>query len=75
MQHDWVASTLGHGEPMCSREIDEEMFCDEDEDYDESEDCGRWNNGHLTSQCRLAGSEWCDWSCPVGLPRRIANRR
>lgn len=45
-------------------EIDEEMFCDEEQDL--SAECGRWNNGSLTRQCRLAGSEWCDWDCPIG---------
>jgi hypothetical protein len=45
-------------------EIDEEMFTDEDEDL--SAECGRWNGGKLTRQCRLAGTEWCDWDCPIG---------
>jgi hypothetical protein len=45
-------------------EIDEQMFTDEDEDT--SEECGRWNDGKLTRQCRLAGTEWCDWDCPIG---------
>lgn len=46
--------------------IDDEMLSevDGDEEYDESEDCGRWNDGRLTRQCRLAGTEWCDWCCP-----------
>lgn len=47
-------------------EIDEEMFCDDDEEDDQSAECGRWNGGYLTRQCRLAGSEWCDWDCPIG---------
>jgi hypothetical protein len=47
-------------------EIDEQMFDDEDED-DQSAECGRWNNGSLTQQCRLAGTEWCDWDCPIGI--------
>lgn len=114
MQHDWIPSTLGHGETMCRRcfitnreaaalgltnscdvpppapesnndnkqapvvawsqdRIDDELseineaFDDEDEP-DGWDDCGRWNNGHLTAQCRRAGSEECDWSCPIGLP-------
>lgn len=45
-------------------EIDEEMLCNEDDDM--SAECGRWNGGHLTQQCRLAGTEWCDWGCPIG---------
>jgi hypothetical protein len=42
----------------------------DDDDFEEDDDpgaeCGRWNNGRLTRQCRLAGSEWCDWDCPYG---------
>lgn len=102
MQHDWIPSTLGHGETMCRRcfvtnreavalgisntcdvppkpapasndnaawsqeQIDYEMLSHEqEEEYDESEDCGRWNGGGLSKQCRLAGTEWCDWCCPL----------
>lgn len=35
-------------------------------------DCGRWDQnapGGLTKHCRLAGTEWCDWECPIGMPR------
>ena len=47
--------------------IDEELSSEIDEgEDDESAECGRWNNGHLTRQCRLAGTEWCDWDCPIG---------
>lgn len=96
MQHDWVKSTLGHGETMCSRcsitnreaaalgvtnkcdvaaqeFIDANTIVDDDdgdEEYDLSEDCGRWNDGRLSSQCSKAGSEECDWVCPIGLPSR-----
>lgn len=45
-------------------EIDEDAFVDDEED--DGDECGRWNNGRLTRQCRLAGTEWCDWSCPIG---------
>lgn len=106
MQHDWIKSTLGHGETMCSRcfitnreaavlgvsnscdvlppkpkavndnatqeAIDAACIHDDDasdEEYDASEDCGRWNNGRLSKQCSKAGSEECDWECPIGLPR------
>lgn len=37
-----------------------------DEDCME-EECGRWMNGRLSGQCMLAGTEWCDWECPIGL--------
>jgi hypothetical protein len=44
---------------------------DEDgEDDDAAEECGRWHNGKLSPQCRKAGSEECDWVCPIGLERR-----
>lgn len=46
----------------------DQFFDDEDDDEDDREaDCGRWINGRLGSQCRLAGTEWCDWQCPIGL--------
>lgn len=39
---------------------------DDDEDYDEDEgaldDCGMTPDG----TCMLAGTEWCDWHCPLG---------
>lgn len=28
-------------------------------------DCGRWRNGVLTDSCMLAGTEDCDWECPL----------
>ena len=40
------------------------------DEYDEGEECGRWNNGTLTTQCENAGTEFCDWICPIGLPHR-----
>lgn len=40
---------------------------DEDDDFGFGEDdCGRWLNGKLSDQCRLAGTEDCDWECPIG---------
>jgi len=46
----------------------------EDDDDDElgftEDDCGRWVNSKLSDQCRLAGTEDCDWECPVRLPGR-----
>lgn len=52
-------------------------YCDaweEQEEVDEEDiqeaECGRWDNGALVSSCRLAGTEWCDWECPIGLSRR-----
>lgn len=42
----------------------------EEDDNDGWDECGRWDNGTLTMQCSKAGSEECDWHCPIGLPRR-----
>ncbi|MCK1693673.1 hypothetical protein [Bradyrhizobium sp. 144] len=42
----------------------------EDDEDDREADCGRWRNGQLVSQCLLAGTEWCDWHCPIGIPVR-----
>lgn len=42
---------------------------DDDNELDMEAQCGRWDNGALTSQCRLAGTEWCDWECPIGIGR------
>ena len=43
---------------------------DEPDDDDLEEECGRWLDGRLSSQCSLAGTEWCDWECPIGLEWR-----
>lgn len=52
---------------MDQDQIDSETLSDEDEeDGDLSAECGRWDNGRLVPQCRLAGTEWCDWDCPIG---------
>lgn len=37
----------------------------EDEEEDREAECGRWINGRLGSTCLLAGTEWCDWECPL----------
>lgn len=51
----------------------DEMLFDDDDDLDE-EECGRWFDGRLSSQCSLAGTEWCDWECPIGLGMRRTKR-
>ena len=40
------------------------------------EDCGRWMNGRLSRYCEKAGSEECDWICPLSasLPHRRVRR-
>jgi hypothetical protein len=61
VSHDWSQD-----------QIDEDMFRDGDDEGDDREaDCGRWRNGRLVPQCLLAGSEWCDWDCPIGIPVRV----
>lgn len=50
---------------------DEEWEFEDDAGQDDEmgfseEDCGRWRNGRLSSQCLLAGTEECDWECPIG---------
>lgn len=49
-------------------EIDEVML--NDEPMDDGEDCGRWRDGKLSKQCASAGTEFCDWICPIGLRAR-----
>lgn len=48
-------------------EIDHEFDdYEDDEDFGfGEEDCGRWMNGRLTNSCMLAGTEDCDWECPL----------
>lgn len=36
------------------------------------DDCGRWINGRLTSSCRKAGSEECDFECPYRNTLRLS---
>jgi len=51
---------------LCScHEIDSEREDELDLGFT-SEDCGRWVNGKLSPQCSLAGTEDCDWECPIG---------
>lgn len=45
---------------------------DDDDEDDREADCGRWDNGRLMAQCRLAGSEWCDWQCKIWLRDRAS---
>ena len=41
--------------------------CDPERDDDEEDldDCRMMESG----QCMLAGTEWCDWKCPLGHVR------
>jgi hypothetical protein len=57
--------------------IDGQVFDDDEDDQENDgwDECGRWNNGRLSAQCSKAGSEECDWHCPIGLPRRNSPKR
>lgn len=52
-------------------EVPEDYPWEYDEEDDEAllgfteADCGRWDNGRLTRSCTLAGSEDCDFECPL----------
>lgn len=53
--------------------IDDNCIFEDDEEEDMEAECGRWDQnakGGLSPQCRLAGTEWCDWECPIGLSRK-----
>lgn len=58
---------------MSGSDADEELYDDADRDGDDDdswigftdEDCGRWWNGKLTKSCQLAGTEDCDFECPL----------
>ena len=47
-------------------EVDEPESDDDEIGKFTDAECGRWVNGKLSDQCRLAGSEECDWECPIG---------
>lgn len=57
------------GEPDDWPDYDEIDDGDDDVEVGE-EECGRWMNGKLSRQCALAGTEWCDWCCPIGTHNR-----
>lgn len=48
---------------------------DDGDDMDAGQDCGRWSNGELKQRCTKAGSEECDWICPIGLPPRREKKK
>lgn len=76
----WHISGCSDGdvEHFCSDKCFNES-CDYHDDADDEinsreEDCGRWVNGRLSLQCSKAGSEECDWECPIGLPLSSTDR-
>lgn len=51
-----------------SDEPDDFDYADFEELSDEEmaeEECGRWRNGKLDKYCTKAGSEECEWICPL----------
>lgn len=60
---------MGERPDYADMDYDQDEF-DPDSELDLEDECGRWNDGGLSRQCRLAGSEWCDWQCPIGLTGR-----
>lgn len=70
------AGTCDCGRPAGQCVKGDRDYCDDmdddegDGEFDLSEECGRWVNGGLSTQCSQAGTEWCDWECPFGLPRQ-----
>jgi hypothetical protein len=45
--------------------IDQEMAGDNQHNHEDGADCGGFNNGKFSYyDCRLAGTEYCDWECP-----------
>lgn len=46
---------------------------DDDEDAEAEMNCGEMPGGG----CSLAGTEWCDWSCPFsdGMAKRAPRRK
>lgn len=48
-------------------DYDDEFDDEQDDEWlaFSEEDCGRWDNGRLTHSCLLAGTEECDWECPL----------
>jgi hypothetical protein len=56
-----LRDALGEGLHDCP---DTDTDADEPEDWEPSDDCGRWWDGRLTGSCSLAGTEQCDFECP-----------
>ncbi len=62
------------GREWTQDEIDAAMGdCDNDEEVSDEEmameECGRWRNARLNRYCTKAGSEECDWICPLNSVR------
>lgn len=44
---------------------------DPEDDEGGLDDCGMTADG----TCMLAGTEWCDWCCPLGAAARFSGRK
>lgn len=44
---------------------------DDEGDEDGLDDCGMTGDG----TCMLAGTEWCDWCCPLGAVHTLRRKR
>lgn len=57
-------------------ELDEYDLDYPEDDYDPAEDCGAYTNGRFSYyDCRLAGTEFCDFECPNARRARSGARR
>ncbi len=58
---------------------DDDYNPDWDEEEDDGSECGAWFNGKFDYySCTRAGTEYCDWDCPLaddGRRRRIAQMK
>lgn len=73
-------TTTGQVCPYCASVICEcdDARWDGEEMSDEEmaeEECGRWINGRLSALCTKAGSEECDWICPLSSGLRYRRRK
>jgi hypothetical protein len=58
--------------PPASTHDDDADWLDHDNELDAGAECGRWVNGRLARHCSKAGSEECDWICPLSGARADA---
>jgi hypothetical protein len=50
-------------------EFDDDPSIDDEDDM--LENCGMWPDG----TCSLAGTEWCDWDCPLGAAATLRRKK
>lgn len=54
---------------------DQEHGWSPEDDYNTGEECGRWRDGALGKYCSKAGSEECDWECPIGYAATLRKKK